>query len=380
MRRYSVFVLLISISILVVVSACQPQPSATPTPTRTPGVVINQPTPVPATEVPAATQPASAGRVGPDSYPANVNPLTGLVSADPTVLQHSTLAIKVSNNVAARPQSGLSFADLVFEHYAEGGETRYTGIFYSQSPERVGSVRSGRLIDLEIIPMFDAILTGSGFSDGTLKRLADKPWSARNLSGPAVGAPSLIRLQLENVAVEHTEFAVPSALWDLATQRGLNTPPNLVPGLAFDPAVPAGGTSASHVTIDFGLSWTKVDWQYDPVTGLYVRTLGGKPHTDALNDQQLTAANVLVVGAIHTRADYIEDGFSGELSTEIQVWGEGPASLFRDGQRIEGHWTRLDPQQMLQFTDLSGAVLLLKPGQTWFEMVPIGFDKLIVTP
>jgi hypothetical protein len=52
--------------------------------------------------------------------------------------------------------------------------------------------------------------------------------------------------------------------------------------------------------------------------------------------------------------------------------------VFRDGQRFEGRWSRLDPEQMMAFTDLNGNTMYLKPGQTWFEMVPLGFDQLFV--
>jgi hypothetical protein len=379
MHRSSLALICAAVLIAPVLGACQPTPAATPTPTRTPSGAVVPPA---ATTAPAGSTPApviDTGNIGPNEYPPNVNPLTGLVVPDPAVLQRSPLAIKVSNNNPSRPQSGLSFADLVFEHYAEGGETRYTAIIYSQTPERVGSVRSGRLIDVELIPMFDAILSASGFSGGTLSRLTSKPWGTRNLSGPEIGAPSLVRLDLKDVGVEDTEFAVPSALWALATQKNINNPPDLTPGMAFNSKVPAGGTPATMITFEYGLSWTKVEWQYDPATGKYLRTLYGEPHVDKLTDQQLAFDNVLAVGANHVQADYVEDGFSGELSTEIQVWGEGPATLFRNGQRIEGHWSRLDPEQMLQFTDLNGNILYLKPGTTWFEMLPLGFDKMFVT-
>lgn len=381
MVRSKLILLWIAAVVCFALGGCAPQAAFTPTPTRTPAPTEPAATPTTApTNTVAPTEVVQAQVVGPTDYPAGVNPLTGLTVTDPTVLQRAPLAIKVSNNVAARPQSGLSYADLVFEHYAEGRETRYTGIFYSQTPERVGSVRSGRLLDLELIPMFDAVLVASGFAEGTLKRLQTKPWSTRNLSGPYVGAPALVRLDVPNVATEHTLFAMPSEVWNRATADNLNSTPTLTPGLAFSTTVPAGGTPATHMTFEFGLSTTKVDWQYDAATGKYVRTLADKPDVDALNNQPLAFANVLAIGAMHVFADYVEDGFSGEHSTEIQVWGEGPATLFRDGQRIEGKWTRLDPQQMLQFTDLNGNVLYLKPGSTWFEVLPIGFDKMTVTP
>ncbi|RMF36206.1 MAG: DUF3048 domain-containing protein, partial [Chloroflexi bacterium] len=70
-----------------------------------------------------------------------------------------------------RPQAGLSFADLVFEHYAEGGVTRFTAVFLGHDAEKVGSIRSGRLIDLEIPAMYKAMFAYSGSSGGVKERI-----------------------------------------------------------------------------------------------------------------------------------------------------------------------------------------------------------------
>ncbi len=50
--------------------------------------------------------------------PAAYNPLTGLVPADPSLLDRRPLVIKISNYPRAiRPQYGLNEADIVFEYY-----------------------------------------------------------------------------------------------------------------------------------------------------------------------------------------------------------------------------------------------------------------------
>ncbi len=359
-----------------------PTKTATPRPTRTARPTITAtPTMTPtASQAPLTAIPCLANSAATPAFvsSSNINPLTGLEVADPTVLNRRPLAIKVSNDPAARPQSGLSFADLVYEHYTEGAEVRLTAIFYSQSPERAGSVRSGRLIDLEIVPMYDAIFSASGYSDGMLKRVRQSYWCDRNLSGPFYGRPYLIRIPGDGLAVEHTLFAVPDALWALASEKGVNQRASLMPGMNFDLIAPGGGTPASRFAIDYRRSNYNVDWQYDPATGRYLRWQDDQIHIDALNGQPLAFDNVVVVGAMHVDADFIEDGPHKLLSVEIQIWGEGPLSLFRDGQRYEGRWHRNDPQDMLTFTDMAGHVLPLKPGQSWFEVVPIGFDKLFV--
>jgi hypothetical protein len=383
MHRSKLLLATAILAMTALISACHQQPQATPTPTRTPAGPMETGESAPV-ETPAAPHPTpqaqpAAGPVGPDSYPDNVNPLTGLILDDVSVLQRPPLAIKVSNDPLARPQSGLTNADLVFEHYAEGNVTRLTAIFFSQGAERVGSVRSGRLLDLEIVPMFDAIFAASGFSDGVRAKINNSTWADRNLSGPFVGAPALVRIQDPGVALEHTLFAIPDELWALAEERGVSKPPDLTPGMAFDTTPPSGGTPANTISINFGPSSAYVQWKYDPATGRYYRWNADEPHLDALNDEQIGVENVVAVGAMHVETDIIEDSFGGgHYSIEIQIWGEGPISVFRDGQRFEGRWQRLDPEEMMRFTDLNGNTMYLKPGQTWFEMVPLGFDQLFV--
>src|SRR5262249_40987630 len=127
------------------------------------------------TALPTATNtPLPPGIIGPDSYPENVDPLTGLVVDDPSVLNRRPLLVKISNAPpVVRPQSGISIADVIFEEYAEGGWTRFTAVFYSHGGQHIGSVRSVRLIDLQLTPAFDGVLVFSGGSLGVIDTLRE---------------------------------------------------------------------------------------------------------------------------------------------------------------------------------------------------------------
>src|SRR3989344_1632572 len=61
------------------------------------------------------------------------------------------IAVMIENHPEARPQSGLSFADVVYEAVAEGGITRFMGVFYCQDAGIVGPVRSARTYYLDFI-------------------------------------------------------------------------------------------------------------------------------------------------------------------------------------------------------------------------------------
>src|SRR5690625_4585473 len=60
----------------------------------------------------------------------HVYPLTGIETNDD--IDHRVIGVMINNHPAARPQSGLSKADIVFEILAEGSTTRFLALFHSE--------------------------------------------------------------------------------------------------------------------------------------------------------------------------------------------------------------------------------------------------------
>ena len=331
-----------------------PVPTATPTPppaiatpTTSPVLVstvtiaLPPPSPEPATSVPTVAIP---GMIGPTDFPANVNPLTGEVVSNPAVLARRPIAIKISNYPPlVRPQAGLNSADLIFEHYAEGGVTRFTAIFYGQDATPVGSIRSGRLIDLEIPKMYDAAFAYSGSSGPVQEMIRNSPFFDRVIS-PDFGHSGFYRVENPNVAIEHTLFTDTPTLHYLLGLRGLDVAPQFQTGMAFLPALPAGSVGAVN-TLELRYRGTNVFWQYNAGSGRYSRWTDGQPHLDANTGQQLSFRNIIVLGAHHEDTTILEDLVD-----------------------------------MLTFYDLNGNLLPLAPGNTFFQVVPLGFDQLYVSP
>ena len=341
-------------------------PTSTSTPSATPTLLPTAThTPPPETAVPTLT-----GQIGP-TFADNINPLTGL-PASPTMLQQRPLAIKVSNAPAiVRPQNGLNSADLLFEHYAEGGLTRFTAVYYSQLPDLVGSIRSGRFIDLEIPRMYDAAFAYSGAVGPLRLAFRDSDFFERIIS-PDFGHGGFVRQPDPERAFEHTLFADPANLRFILDQRGENGPPQHQNGMVFHPDPPPNGTPAGRIEI--GYRSTNVFWGYS--NGRYQRWTNGEPHLDASTREQLSFKNIIAIAAHHQETDILES--PGSFSIQIQIWGEGPVSIFRDGQRYDGRWQRHHPDHMLTFYDLDGNPLPLAPGNSAIQLVPLGFDRLLV--
>lgn len=346
-----------------------PVPTATPPPTFTP---LPTPTLTPTPEFTPTPTP----------LPENVNPLTGEVMSDATLLERVPVAIKISNwpGQYVRPQAGINSADLIFEHYNEGWfASRWTAIYLGKDPERVGPCRSGRLIDLHLPAIYKAVLGCSGFSDGVLALVKDSDLYPDRVASPSVGvgAPVFYRDFSRDVPLEHTMYTSPALLRDWAAERGVGGRQELE-GMVFSEEPTVEGEPASYVLIPYRS--LDAEWRYDRVSGRYVRWSDGGPHTDALDGQQLSAANVVVLYVPHWDTDIIEEPHSGALSIEFALWHSNRAVIFRDGMRIDAFWQHWEREDMLTLTDEDGDPIPLKVGNTFFEVIPTEGLEIVVEP
>ena len=381
------------LSVLALLPACSNNPavptalSASPTaraivkPTDKPTIPIVSPTP---TVPPASPTPTPDTRLIDQTAP-DVNPLTGEKVSDPAVLNRRPLAIKIGDSWEAgvRPQAGASYADWVIEHESEGGIPRWTAIFYGNTPDWVGGTRSCRIIDNEIPAIFKSLLACSGMSGGT-REFYLKPSDfnqEKRFFTPDFGDYTPMFYRSGSAPIPHNLMVVPAEIWKEADKRGSNSKPDLS-GLTFSTEPLSPGRPTSEIKLKYG-SETET-WKYDPeaatcspIKGCWLRWSAGVPHTDALNGQQLSAANVIVAYANHVEDQrYLEEDYPEYnirvFGLQIQIWNEGPVRIFRDGQEFGGKWIRVNRSDMLTFVDPKGDPIPLKPGQTWVEVVNLG--------
>lgn len=353
--------------------------TATASTPAAPAETASAPTLPPDTPLPAATATLSV-----------LNPLTGQPLGEASVLLRRPLAIKVAHfpRSVREHQVGLSFADNVWEHYAEGGVIRFTGIFYSQTPEKVGNVRSARLIDGIIGDAYQALLVASGSSTGTMSRLRENEDLYPRIIAEYTGYSECPLLCREEDAALTTNklFTSPAALWQLAEEKQFGPPENFT-GYPFSAAPPASGTPITTIHLDWQLNNTVAEWRYDAASGVYARWVDTAnlpelaPHVDTLNGQQLSASNIVWLVAPYMPSNIREEeGGQFFFSYDVLLTGEGEARIFRDGVMIEGKWQRSEAAHSLpQLVDAAGNVITLKPGVTWFAVYslnsPVKIDE-----
>jgi hypothetical protein len=305
----------------------------------------------------------------PPAFAPGINPLTGLPLDETRSFSFPPLIVKVSNAPdVVRPQAGIGMADVVFEHYAEGGLTRFSAIYYSELPARIGSVRSARLIDNELTPMFGALLAYSGASPGTEAVLSAADYAPRLFSGYYLGAPFFVRDF--TIAAPNNLFIDPAQIWAAAQADGYTSAPDLRGWVfAFDPPP---GESGPAAVLDMQYTDNRVSWAYDEALALYRRSDDGLPHSDALTGMQVAASTVVVLYADHLPTTIEEGVWNGQpyYGIDIVLSGEGQAIALRNGRQYPLTWRRAEREGLLTLWTADGQPFALKPGKTWFQVFP----------
>jgi hypothetical protein len=297
------------------------------------------------------------------------------------------LGVMVENSVDARPQSGLSSADVVFEAVAEGGITRFLAVYYCQDAKIIGPVRSARVYYLDLIGGFgnDPLYAHVGGANtpgpaNALGQIEDEGWAGYNdLNQFSIGFPAFWRdyERLPNVALEHTMYASSERLWEIAADRGLTNKDKK--GTAwdakyesweFEEEAPLAKRPESQ-TIKFGF-WENyhnfdVLWKYDKNNNNYQRFNGGKKHIDNNTKAVITANNVVV---LFMEESVAQDGYEKGQHMLYETTGSGRAILFKNGQATKAKWEKEDRYSQVFLTDTNNKSLNFVPGPIWFAVLP----------
>lgn len=404
--RKSLFTLL---STALIAISCTGTPQQTPTasppqsrtvlPSQTMTVIVPTltatatPTPLPT----ATNTPAIPGKddlsyypeqgFGPINFPEDINPLTGLKVVDPTILDRYPVAVKISivPRGATRPPWGISQADIVYDYYHNNGYTRFHAIFYSQDVEYAGSVRSARLLDNILIRAYKSIFA-YGSADPRINSVLFNSNYANRLAlegssqvCPATESNPFCRLNTNGY--EHLLVNTAFLTQYMAEQRNINPSRQFLDGNLFQVQPPTGGTPVRQIYTRYSAdSYNR--WDYDPESNKYIRFQDNvydqgqgeeyAPLLDRLNNQQVTADNVVVLFVEH---QYTYKTETSEI-VDIKLNGVGKALIFRDGMAYEANWARLKDGDIISIIYEDGTRFPLHPGSTWFQVVGISTSSL----
>ena len=263
------------------------------------------------------------------------------------------LVVKIDNNPAARPQSGLNAADIVFEEIVEVG-TRFAAVFHNASANPVGPIRSGRTQDVDLLGGLQApLFAWSGGNAGVTRAIADSDFIDTYHSAPR----GTYRRQGNNGA-PHNLYSDTDALWALTTPEAGRPIPlfsYLPPGEApaGNPATPAPRCAWTATTCCG--STTR------PPTPTGARRMAGvttTPTTASSSTRRTSSSSTRPTG----RA-YVD-----RRSPEAVTIGGGPATVLSGGTVRTGSWLRNTRTDGIALFADDGTAIELLPGRTWVEL------------
>lgn len=286
---------------------------------------------------------ASEPRVG---ATAKRNWLTGEEVPDGRVL-----AVKIDNTASARPQAGLGQADVVYVAEVEGGVTRLLSIFQTELPGEVGPIRSARTSDILILGRYDApAFAFSGGNAGVVDQLQ--------------GA-DLALASFDTAREGYARSAARQPPYDVMGNAGALLARVPDAGVAVDigfrfGAVPAGARPVAGGS--YAWSSATIDFEWSAGEDRWVQSMDGQP-SQAAEGSRLGADTVVFQSVEVVPSPYVD--VNGTRSPEVRPVGEGAVVVLRDGQAVEGRWSRPGPDDPTSFTTSSGEELRFDTGQTW---------------
>ncbi len=256
------------------------------------------------------------------------------------------VCVVINNHQAARPQSGLQQARLVYEFLVEGGITRFLAVYDQPFAENfiIGPVRSLRPYFAETAMEHGAVVAFSGTSHRTDKMIAQLP--LRKVTQGKYFWRDSSRKAPHNLYTDITK---------LYTARGTST---AISSKVLPQELPAG-----EAALEFEVRYNRnnvVSYKYEAAKEQYLRFINGEAHVDRETGLQYGATRVIV------RTNRHEDVAGTDL-VDIDVNGSGTAVLYEGGQKYDLTWEKQDRQTVYKLAD--GTELDLTLGNTWIQVV-----------
>ena len=294
-------------------------------------------------------------------------PLDGVMITDVAASTRHPLGVIIENHTDARPQQGLTAASIVYEAIAEGGITRFLALYGTNTPDEVGPIRSMRTYFLNWAEGYEAYTAHVGGNIDALDQIRSD--GALDLDQFRYSAPYGRKSGL-GVSSEHTMFASVPKLYDQASANKYTTDNNFKvyafkDDAAKDSAEYAALPESQSISINYGNPNYNVVFNYDKATNSYLRSMGGKPHSDRISKAQINPKNVIVM-TVNRKATVTRINEHGYIMTTT---GEGTARMFIDGKEIIGTWKKTSNSSREVFYDAAGKEITFNRGQFWISVI-----------
>ncbi|MFX3673357.1 MAG: DUF3048 domain-containing protein [Paenisporosarcina sp.] len=285
-----------------------------------------------------------------------------------TEFTNRPVLVTINNHPHARPQSGISQADIIYEMVAEGNVTRLLALFQSELPHSIGPVRSARDYFIEITDGLDAFYVAHGYSPEAKQLL--NSGIVDHINGMQYDGTLFTRSK--DRKAPHNSYTSDEQIRKGMEKVGAKTQIEKIPPFSYYETVDGAkmGALASVIDVRYGISedFHHV-YTYDTLTQQYSRSSGGHLTTDKDSHEQVSLSNVLFFEVVHQTIDS-----QGRQQLDLSSGGRG--YLFQAGVMKEIEWQQIEgflvPME-------NGLPATLVPGKSWVHLVKTrpGIEQMV---
>lgn len=287
---------------------------------------------------------------------AYVNPLIGLPAKEGSLPARPVIVSTDNDNSDARPQSGISQADIVYEVPIEGGGSRYEPIYYSHMPKQCGPTRSARPYIVDIAREYKAVFVHNGWSPQAKAYLQSNVvpyYAAQNRDD--------LFYRTNDRFIPHNQYTNLKTVSKQIKKDHYDKKQQIRTFPWLEEKENISGKDASRITCNY---YDRINntYRYDQEKKRYKRYINQEPCRDLNNNRQITCSNIL----IQKITSKVYEGESERL--EIDMTEGGKALLFTRGKVIKGTWSRSGLDAPTVFRTNDGKKMKLSPGRTWIQL------------
>lgn len=282
--------------------------------------------------------------------------------------------VMLDNHPHARPQAGISQADIIYEMKAEGEYTRYLALFQSKEPNPIGPIRSTRPYFVDAALEYDPIFVHWGGSEAGYQEIRNT--KINHIDGIAWEGSTFYRNKEVKKKRPHNGYTTFELLRKRCEERKYP-----LEGPTFQKnydqtqdctklTAQMKSRQCTVATLKYFPSYT-VEMQYAPDSNCYFVLRNGEFVTDENNRENVTPKNIIIQLASSKVAGPKE-------TLAMETLGSGKGYFLSMGKIIPITWEKQDKASPTKFRTEDGQDVILHPGLTWIAVLnptdPISFS------
>jgi Protein of unknown function (DUF3048) N-terminal domain/Protein of unknown function (DUF3048) C-terminal domain len=278
--------------------------------------------------------------------------LTSPFTGEPVKALRRVLIVKIDNLDQARPQTGLTRADIIYLIPVEGGLSRIMAVFSTHFPPAIGPIRSSREEDIKLLRQYGRPAFAYSGADPRLLPLVHRARIVDLYDGLVRGY-----YRDPNRFAPHNLYAHTR---QLLAQAPHASKAHAI-GFRFGPP-PLGGRRTMSRSVSFPTAAFTFRWSAAKRRWLVLMDGARAASTE---DGQLSAATVVIQYTTVRTSRFHRQGVPSPYAESV---GSGTAVVLRGGKSWHARWSRPRANDGTTFTTATGQPMRFARGPVWIVL------------